>query len=819
MANNTSTVNFRSNLYPINGSFFDDYNFHSKIHDIFSLKIFKDEMVSKKRASMTSLQEQEYRNASIHCYHADPDDYPFGTINDDAGCEKVVCKCLKTTCHRFKLCRPNFNPDELSVLDENKKVQLIIFEFENVATQVEEKNDSPIPEQKKFPEEKPLVMRESSIEQPPVISKKPVTSSKPTEIKKIGFDSFSETTQENIIEAEPEERSIINAAPGTGKTWTLIEKIIYMLNTEKVTAKEILVLCFSRSATAIIKNRLIEAATNKRIGDDWKDVEVRTFDSFATYMLVWLQDNNSELLPQPFVLEENDYEQRIKIAASVFEKTKEMLASYKHIIVDEVQDLVGSRAELVIAMLKSLLDTCGFTILGDSCQALYDYLSEEDSAVMSSEKFYKKIFSSFANANYYSLSENCRQNDELKDLSIPYREAILNGSLTECVSVANDLLSNIKHLPIKLLEFNLDVANKYKGTLGILTRTNGQALQISAWLRTNGVSHSLKRGVSSQILGSWIAQIFYDCKNDTIDENEFITLYQTHFPTDSNDVAKEHWLALISTQRKTKMRYEISDLLKGLLKNARDPLLYESSTNKDCAITVSNIHRAKGKEFDSVIVLDDVIENMTNLENKNVFEHKVCYVALTRPKGKIERAQIRTSDKQIYITKNEDQSNRCSKARIRNKKSISHFEVGNDTDLDTKSFADDENIQRYIQKNIRSGMCLKLIKCSEGTKCTKGTKYVVYKIVLEENPNIVLGYTSKSFARELEKAMQHIMGINCSVYHRVYPNTFCEVYVHDTATYISTTAPVPAGAKTFGDINIWLGITITGFAQVDIDTY
>lgn len=549
------------------------------------MKFFHDKMVSKKKADMTPLQWQEYRNASISCCYAAPDDYPWGPINDNDGREKVVCKCLKTTCDFFKRCRPDFNPDELLVLEENKKAQLVIFEFENVATQVEEQKDSSIPEQKMLPEEKPLVVRKFSVEPSSVISKKSATVPKPAKVKKVGFDSFSETTQENIIEAEPEERSIINAAPGTGKNWTLIEKIIYMLN-------------------------------------------------------------------------------------------------------------------------------------------------------------------------------------------------------------------------------------ERKGTLGILTRTNGHALQVSAWLHTEGVPHSLNRGMSASTLGGWIARIFYDCKNNTIDEKEFITLYRAHFPTKSNDVAKNHWTALTSTQRESKPRYEISDLLKGILKNARDPLLYESETNKECAITVSNIHRAKGKEFDSVIVLEDVIENMTKLENGNILEHKVCYVALTRPKGKIERVQISDRDKQIYITRNEDQSNRCSKARIRKKKSISHFEVGNDTDLDAKSFADDENIQHYIQKNIRSGMRLKLIKCPEGTK-----PYVVYKIVLEENPNTMLGYTSKSFARELEKAMQHIMEINCSVYHSVYPNVFYKVYVHDIATYLSTMAPVPAGAKIFGDISIWLGITITDFAKVYQDKY
>ena len=92
--------------------------------------------------------------------------------------------------------------------------------------------------------------------------------------------------------------------------------------------------------------------------------DVRTFDSFCTYMLAWVQDNHKELLPRHFLLEEYDYDQRIKKATNIFKQKKDMLADYEHIIVDEVQDLVGSRAELVLAMLKGLPETCGFTIFG-----------------------------------------------------------------------------------------------------------------------------------------------------------------------------------------------------------------------------------------------------------------------------------------------------------------------------------------------------------------------------------------------------------------------------------------------------------------------
>ena len=73
--------------------------------------------------------------------------------------------------------------------------------------------------------------------------------------------------------------------------------------------------------------------------------------------------------------------------------------------------------------------------------------------------------------------------------------------------------------------------------------------------------------------------------------------------------------------------------------------------------------------------------------------------------------------------------------------------LGSDADLDLRSLAADNKLQQYIRKSVHSGMRLKLLKCPEGTK-----PYVVYRIVLErQRKRLVLGYTSKSFAHELEK--------------------------------------------------------------------
>ena len=372
-------------------------------------------------------------------------------------------------------------------------------------------------------------------------------------------------------------------------------------------------------------------------------------------------------------------------------------------------------------------------------------------------------------------------------------------------------------MPVKLTKFSRNDALRYVGqgeTLGILTRTNGQALQISAWLQNADVPHALHRGLGSPTLGDWIARMFCDYENESVDETAFVAKHLALFPEAGYEMARMRWMALVSTQRgEARNRYEVADLLKGLLRNAKEPMLYESGTGSRHAITVSNIHRAKGKEFDSVIVIDDVIEAMADPDTEDLLEHKVCYVALTRPKKKVERAEISKKDKQIYITRNDDQSKRCAKAGGF-KRYISHFEVGSDADLDPRSFAAENKLQQYIRKSVHSGMRLKLLKCPEGTK-----PYVVYRIVLEDNEKLVLGYTSKSFARELEKAIQHIKNMNCSVYYEVYPHAFCDVYVHNITTCVSGLAPVPAGAKTFGDVSIWSGITITGFAAVDKDTY
>ncbi len=827
MQNGESTLVYQSNVFPVlKGSFREDRVFLAQIHDPFSL-----EFMEKNGYGLNSRQEEEYRRASVHCTYAYEGDYPWGTVTTDDNSTKVTCKCTRIDCSQFQSCRPDFDIKELDVYKENRIARPAIFSvFQNL------KGES-APEEKdvaaaisifsadtSFSGEEPgsdiaeaVTMRQSQETDSDFVihEAKEVRNETVYKRSKADFSSFEESTQQHIIESNVTERIIVNAGPGTGKTWTLIERLIYLINYGETVAEDILVLCFSRSAVDVVKRRLKSAAERGRIGYEWREIDIRTFDSFATYMLAWVQKEMPDLLPSGFILDGCDYEQRIIHAVSVLEQEKDMLAEYKLIMVDEVQDLVGSRAKLVLSLLRGLPETCGFTLLGDVCQSLYDYLAADNPAIMTSDRFYRRIFESFPSAQYLSLTENYRQGDELGRTSVPYRNAILTGTPHERCSEAEVLFSSISETDVRLCAFTKENAKTYirNGTLGILTRTNGQALQISAWLRNEDVPHDLNRGLGNTAFGDWISLIFTDWKNETADEASFISQHIALFPDIDYEIAKNRWAALINTHvGELQRRIEVQDLLFGLLRNARDNDLYRSNNMREYAITISNIHRAKGKEFDSVIVIDDVISAMTDTEHDDLLEHKVCYVALTRSKKRIERASL--PSQYIYIMP--DETRRCSKAgcpRPGKKPYISHFEVGADNDLEQVSFAETIERQEYIRNQLKPGTRLKLKKCPQNAG-----GYVIYCVVAEDQEHIILGYTSKAFARELNASMQKILKITSDVYYEVFPHAFYDVYVDEIISCISSTS-APPGAKTFGDISIWTGFTIAGFAAVDKDTY
>lgn len=853
-----SSVMFSSNLQPVKErGILNDHQFLSYIRDPFALTELKRKITRfETDYRFSEIQNQESDYAAGHCAYAAKNDYPWGTVVRD-GQEQVVCKCLNRDCSLFAQCRPDFDENELAVLAENEVLKnrmerdripgLFPVGFQKIEIEINENVLETIIQEELNSQEKlegitdvlskkPVSdIFESKVMKPQkatlinIIEKNSAAIPKPATVKedtkksqslKTGevsdFSSFVEVEQEAFIRADVCLRTVVNAGPGTGKTWSLIEKLIYMVEETDVDPEAVMVLCFSRAAVKVIEERLKKAADTGRIGCCWNQIEIRTLDSFVTYMIAWVMENQPELLKNNYSLSGQTYDERIQTARILLEKATDMFDNYEHIIVDEVQDLVGLRAEIVLQILRILPRNSGFSILGDTCQAIFDYQAQKDHSVMSSNAFYRQIFREYNNACFWEFTKCHRQQSEYTELIEPYRNSILLNKGENLNEMLEEISNQIPEIVIDSKKPNLDELEEMArcfskdGTLAILTRTNGQALRISTWLKSQEIDHYLQNSTSnSGLLANWISDVFMEYEYDTINRDLFLETMQKVYPDLNTELAQEYWNALESTQSKNLSRYQTSDILKGVLERGRNHLLYSAGSGI-ANITVSTVHRVKGLEFDSVIMLDDLFDKE---REKTLLEHKVAYVGMTRPRKRLYRVKTPT----MYIHINRNEQRRCYQTEFcgYKKSYLKRIEFGKQKDLDFDFFASSVQLQSFLRNDFKSGMELKLKKIE-----TEQSGY--YNILLDDemNPEI-FGRTAFNFRHELTCVLREILGLSeyCDVYDRLYPDEFYELGVSDRITCISRDIKNKEGAKVFGDVCIWKGFSVTGFVQGYSNSY
>ena len=94
--------------------------------------------------------------------------------------------------------------------------------------------------------------------------------------------------QRAIVEAPPGARILVVAGPGTGKTYTLVARLIHLIEREGLSpGQDLLILSYSRAAVGEIRRRISMA------GGDVRYARAVTFDSFATRLLMEMAPDDS----------------------------------------------------------------------------------------------------------------------------------------------------------------------------------------------------------------------------------------------------------------------------------------------------------------------------------------------------------------------------------------------------------------------------------------------------------------------------------------------------------------------------------------------
>ncbi|MFF0737522.1 UvrD-helicase domain-containing protein [Streptomyces chartreusis] len=447
-------------------------------------------------------------------------------------------------------------------------------------------------------------------------------------------DSPALTTEQRAVVEQPwDARVLVTAGAGAGKTHTLVRRLDALCSQEDpdqaLEAAEILVLTFSRAAARELRERISQH------GERAHRVRARTFDAWAYEVLLQAHPNGDWGTA--------GFDERIAAAADAIEKGALEVGDAvppAHVVIDEVQDLLGGRRELVETLLDRYQDSCGFTVVGDAAQSVYGFQIEDlDERADETGRFFDWLRCSYPDdlvelrltRNFRATTAEARValalGPRLQRLSDPDEAGALYDELRDLLLDPANGMGGLGD------EFTLDGLRNLSDSCAVLTRDNQQALVISDLLHAQGIDHRLRRPLEERPVPYWVAELLRRTQATGLTEERFRTLL-SEIPLPYEPNADALWTVLRRVARGAGRGVLDLDRLRSAVADGRFP---DEAADPDTGrLVVSTVHRAKGLEFDRVIVL--VPPPLSELRRRYQdeldlpAEARALYVAMTRPR-------------------------------------------------------------------------------------------------------------------------------------------------------------------------------------------
>jgi len=781
-----SNVTLRSNVYINKTNRRNDPDFVQHIRDYVPLsQHYYDPVYRTSEVPLAPVQYEILAHGAPKCAKES------GTMSWGVpiGSERFVCRCEKTDCSRYAICSAYSNFEQIvreSETDSPEEPENIVAlpalepEVSTKTEPVLQKID--VPNEEEQPPatvvlQDALPLSDDSEDTPLKTTLNKDISVEPAVLERAEPEpqakAPSYTTQDAIINADINTRILVNAGPGTGKTYVVIKRLQKLIQ-DGDTDKAILVLCFSKNAVHVIQERLraeIGSIIDGLIADE--RLIIRTFDSFATYML-------ADELPQGL-----DYDPRIEQFIQSAAEHPDILDNVEYLIVDEVQDTVGVRAR----MLKFMVETshCGVLLLGDRCQAIYDWSTRSRNDWTSAELF---DWVSGQGFQLCELGKNHRQAQALSSLGDSMRQSLLYDSEDEQEQVLQACKEKIeglwpgykmRELPQKLLQ---------QSEL-ILCKTNGEAAVMSDLLfgKAEPINHTIMQSADHKSLAPWIGMILGGCMDPVVSKDDFVAKAQAYGIEDID--AKWNALLSLDSHKRSAVLHRQEVLMRLA---AMDSLPEVCLNHPGNGVVVSTVHRAKGSEAEHVYWLNSplVFGSQSAEEGTKADALKASYVAVTRARQDIRLVNLTKQ----YLRK--ISGDRWIKTgRSVNKKLFCSGIALQPEDVDLSSCASGRNVQE-IQEMIRSlspGLDVELYPSSDGE---------YFDILFDDYP---IGRTSSTFMSALRE------GFNATNKNTNLPCNLNSAYISSLVTVIQLGRT--SGENAYQASGCWLGYELGGFAYIN----
>lgn len=438
--------------------------------------------------------------------------------------------------------------------------------------------------------------------------------------------------QKEIIDDHESRCIVVAAGPGSGKTRVLVHKLASLLLLEDVKHEQLLMLTFSRAAATEFKQRLMQL-----IGNAAHFVEIKTFHSYCFDLLgrVGNLDEAGDVVKQAAEMINNGEVEPNRISKTV-------------LVIDEAQDMSKDDYALVSALMKAN-EEMRVIAVGDDDQNIYEFRG--------SNSRYLYELTQTEHSRFIEMTENYRSLRHIVDAANDFARNIRQRiKSTPIISMSQEdgevrivkhpyeiqekkvymyqpILEDVTRLLGSNASKEADASSRKKNeTISILTQTNEEAVIMLAFLHCHGIKAKLVQSMDG--LRFWnLAEVRYflkkidqgikETKSPIIPDDIWETAKQQTFQKYATSQALPYLRRSLQVFEQTNRAKYYSDLRE---------FVFESSVEDFCDISksdivVSTIHKAKGHEFDHVLML------ITHPEHPTDDILRRYYVGMTRAKS------------------------------------------------------------------------------------------------------------------------------------------------------------------------------------------
>lgn len=165
-------------------------------------------------------------------------------------------------------------------------------------------------------------------------------------------ESLNNPYQQSIVCEPASTNLLILAGPGSGKTRVVAHRCAHLLTVDRVPARQLLVLCYNRSAASQLRKRIRNLA-----GPDAHGITIATFHSLAMQLVGISPKDAYKAGSEP-----PDFDQILQTATNLLEGKHEiaglndeqilnsLIGNWSHILIDEYQDIDQQQYDLISAI-------------------------------------------------------------------------------------------------------------------------------------------------------------------------------------------------------------------------------------------------------------------------------------------------------------------------------------------------------------------------------------------------------------------------------------------------------------------------------------